>query len=398
MNIKNNNYRVMKFLEPVNKQDKSKGYVRLDIRGIRGTIIVSVENLGDNKSTSEVYLYKDKKNKIKIGTVNNRKGMIKKTISIGNNNINFEEYNVCGVVKDNKIVLYANLFNAINSNDIRKLEETVQMESVEEDVDSLRDEINPQEEVKKQEQLDEATEEIESVIETVKTEVKQEEVVKQQELEIDVAIEHELESEEYEEIEPEIEKVEEVINIDEINTSSNVETMEFNSQDIKDEESDVEAASRKVFYKNKFEENLFTVLKDYNKLDPLSVNIKSISWWKIPYDDRGVKNGFLPFYNQIISSYYPYPMSNRVTTCHGLMRKYGYYIFGIYKENNDVKKFVYGVPGEFKRDEQPYKGVTGFKNWSYKNKEISGDYGFWLAFVDSNTGDVTEPPQIVLGK
>jgi hypothetical protein len=43
MNNKNNNYRVMKFLEPVNKSDKSKGYVRLDIRGIRGTLIVSVE-------------------------------------------------------------------------------------------------------------------------------------------------------------------------------------------------------------------------------------------------------------------------------------------------------------------------------------------------------------------
>ena len=390
MNIKNNNYRVMKFLEPVNKQDKSKGYVRLDIRGIRGTIIVSVENLGDNKSTSEVYLYKDKKNKIKIGTVNNRKGMIKKTISIGNNNINFEEYNVCGVVKDNKIVLYANLFNAINSNDIRKLEETVQMESVDEDVNSIINETNPQEEVEKQEQVDKATEEIESVVkETVKTEV---------EVEQEEVIEPELESEEYEENESEIEKVDEAINIDEINISDNVEKVEIEYQDIKVEEDDVESASRKVLYKNKFEENLFTVLKDYKKLDPLSVNIKSISWWKIPYDDRGVKNGFLPFYNQIISSYYPYPMSNRVTTCHGLMRKYGYYIFGIYKENNDVKKFVYGVPGEFKRDEQPYKGVTGFKNWSYKNKEINGDYGFWLAFVDSNTGDVTDPPQIVLGK
>jgi len=383
MNIKNNNYRVMKFLEPINKQDKSKGYVRLDIRGIRGTIIVSVENLGDNKSTSEVYLYKDKRNKIKIGTVNNRKGMIKKTISIGNNNINLEEYNVCGVVKDSKIVLYANLFNAINSNDIRKLEETVQTESVEEDVN-------------KTEQLDKATEEIKSVIEeTVKTEV---EVEAEPEPEEVVESELELEFEEYEEKESEIEKVEDVIKTDEINTLNNVEKVEIESQDIKVEEADVESASKKVVYKNKFEENLYTVLKDYKKLDPLSVNIKSISWWKIPYDDRGVKNGFLPYYNQIISSYYPYPMSNRVTTCHSLMRKYGYYIFGIYKENNDVKKFVYGVPGEFKRDEQPYKGVTGFKNWSYKNKEIGGDYGFWLAFVDSNTGDVTEPPQIVLGK
>lgn len=386
MNIKNNNYRVMKFLEPVNKQDKSKGYVRLDIRGIRGTIIVSVENLGDNKSTSEVYLYKDKMNKIKIGTVNNRKGMIKKTISIGNNNINLEEFNVCGVVKDNEIVLYANLFNAINSNDIRKLEENIQAESVEED--GLNNELNLPDEVDEAEKLEE------NAKETAKETAKDTETEMESELEAELEEERELDAEKVEKAE----EVKEIIKANEINTSQNVDEVETTSQDVKIEESDVEAASKKNGYKNKFEENLYTVLKEYKKLDPLSVNIKSISWWKIPYDDRGVKNGFLPYYNQIISSYYPYPMSNRVTTCHGLMRKYGYYIFGIYKENNDIKKFVYGVPGEFKRDEQPYKGVTGFKNWSYKNKEINGDYGFWLAFVDSSTGDVTEPPQIVLGK
>ena len=76
--MNNKNYRVMKFFEPINKQNKSRGYVRLDIRGIRGNIIVSVENLGDAKTTSEVYLYKDRENKIKLGDINNKKGMLKK--------------------------------------------------------------------------------------------------------------------------------------------------------------------------------------------------------------------------------------------------------------------------------------------------------------------------------
>ena len=382
MNIKNNNYRIMKFLEPINKSDKSKGYVRLDIRGIRGTIIVSVENLGDSKSTSEVYLYKDKYNKIKIGTVNNKKGMIKKAISIGNNNSNLEDYNTCGVVKNNKIVLYANLFNAANSNDVRKLEENIHAESIEEDVHE--DIIN-------------------EIVEPIEIEAESE---KEIEVEIEVEKFEEVEIEEVEKIE-EVEEIEENVASSEISSSQNADAIELESQEINNFESssaennenaDVEATYKKNAYKNKFEENLYNVLKDYKKIDPLSVNINSISWWKIPFDDRGVKNGFLPYYSQIISSYYPYPMSNRVTTCHGLMRKYGYYIFGIHKENNDIKKFVYGVPGEFKRDEQPYKGVTGFKNWSYKNKEIVGDYGFWLAFADSNTGEVTDPPQIVLGK
>jgi len=384
MNNKNNNYRVMKFLEPVNKSDKSKGYVRLDIRGIRGTIIVSVENLGDSKTTSEVYLYKDKKNKIKIGSVNNKKGMIKKAISIGNNTSNLEDYNICGVVKNDKIVLYANLFNTVNINDIRKLEETIQAESIEE---------NAYEDVKNSNDNDNDLD--------LQVEVDEKEIADVIIGERGVEIEKEAEIEEVK-----IEKAKESSVFNDY-SSQNTDISEPKSEEInamesgmvdKNEEVDVKLTSKKMVYKNKFEENLYNVLREYIKLDPLSVDIKNMSWWKIPYDDRGVKNGFLPYYDQIISSYYPYPMSNRVTTCHGLMRKYGYYIFGIYKENNDIKKFVYGIPGEFKRDEQPYKGVTGFKNWSYKNKEISGDYGFWLAFVDSSTGGVSEPPQIVLGK
>jgi hypothetical protein len=37
--MNNKNYRVMKFLEPVNKKDKYRGYVRLDMRGNRGNMV-----------------------------------------------------------------------------------------------------------------------------------------------------------------------------------------------------------------------------------------------------------------------------------------------------------------------------------------------------------------------
>lgn len=381
MNNKNNNYRVMKFLEPVNKSDKSKGYVRLDIRGIRGTLIVSVENLGDSKTTSEVYLYKDKTNKLKVGTVNNKKGMIKRTISLANNSTNFEDYNICGVVKDNKIVLYANLFNAANLNDVRKLEEDVQVKSIEESLEENKN-ISKVDEVSDNDETSDIYEEYEEMEEIDRADNEEENLV-----------EEKVEDEKNQVIsDADVSEKEEIIK-EEPKTLNETDSETKNS--ITEEEA-VESASKKVAYKNKFEENLYTILKEYKRITPLSVDIKSMSWWKIPYDDRGVKNGFLPYYDQIISSYYPYPMSNRVTTCHSLMRKYGYYLFGIYKDNSkNIKKFVYGVPGEFKREEQPYKGITGFKNWSYKNKEINGDYGFWLAFVDSSTGEVTEPPQIV---
>ena len=141
---------------------------------------------------------------------------------------------------------------------------------------------------------------------------------------------------------------------------------------------------------------LYKTLKDYKEIEPLSVKLRNFSWWYIPYDEMGIKNGILPYYNQIISSYYPYPMSNRVTTCANLMKKYGHYIFGIYKENDEIVKFIYGIPGEFTKEEQPYKGVTGFKNWSYADKEAKEEYGYWLAFVNPKTGETTDPPKVSL--
>ncbi len=158
--------------------------------------------------------------------------------------------------------------------------------------------------------------------------------------------------------------------------------------------SESRAQSRR--FRSKFDESLYRMLKEYKELEPLSVKIRDLNWWYIPYDETGVRNGFLPYYSQIISSYYPYPMSNRVTTCSFLMKKYGHYIFGIYKEKGEIARFVYGVPGEFKKEEQPYKGVTGFKNWSYSNKESDERHGYWLVFVNPKTGEATEPPQISL--
>lgn len=376
MNNKNS-YRVMKFLEPINKKDKSKGYVRLDIRGIKGTIMVSVENLGDSKSYSEVYLYKDKKEKIKLGDINNKKGMIKKIITFGSNDA-IEDYNICGVVKENKIVLYANLYNAVNSNDIKKLEidEEIEVELVDLSVNT-----------EKSEQLEQ--------IEQIDEKEKYENIYKSN-------YENNFESKDnyvnniykdrtYEDNY----NNEENINDEVKNTAYDKVGYEKNKNDrIFGEEKQVEAEHSKPKYRNKFEENLFEVLKNYEKIKPLSVEINNLTWWKVPFDDRGIKNGFLPYYNQIISSYYPFPMTNRVTTCNGLMKKYGHYIFGVFEEKGKVSKFVYGVPGEFKREEQPYKGLSGFKNWSYKNKRLDGNYGYWLAFLDSTTGEVTEPPHI----
>ncbi len=360
--MNNKNYRVMKFFEPVDKKDKYRGYVRLDMRGNRGNMIVAAENIGDAKSTSEVYLYKDKHDKIKLGDINNKKGIIKKVLTFGNNN-SIEDYSVCAVVNKGKIVLYSNLFSTSSPDIVRKLEEDEEMD------------------VKKYEE--EAKTAIEPKTATgPKTGLKTEE-------KIETKIEPKTETKLEPKIMPRAE-TKETINVIKDTLQDN-EIKETINDAITEPIKTVTVKEKK--YRNKFDENLYNTLRDYKEVEPLSVKLKNFTWWYVPYDEMGLKTGILPYYNQIISSYYPYPMSARVTTCAGLMKKYGHYIFGIYKENDEIAKFIYGVPGEFTKEEQPYKGVTGFKNWSYGAQDNKDD-GYWLAFVDPKTGETTEPPQI----
>ncbi len=394
--MNNKNYRIMKFFEPINKQDKSRGYVRLDIRGIKGNILVSVENLGDVKSTSEVYLYKDRTNKIKLGDINNKKGMLKKLLTFGNNNA-IEDYNVCAVVRDKKIVLYSSLFNTSSLDQIRKLE--VEENKLVEEIRMVEGELA--EEIRMAE--DDLAEEIHMAEEAEYEEAEEiAEVYEEAENAEDIEISEEIESSEEiasEDVADELEQAdaeteESDSGIKRTSVDSAVDINERSVESFGDNNTENRAQSRR--FRNKFDESLYKVLKDYKELEPLSVKIQDLNWWYIPYDETGVRNGFLPYYNQVISSYYPYPMSNRVTTCSFLMKKYGHYIFGIYKEKGEIARFVYGVPGVFKKEEQPYKGVTGFKNWSYSNKENDERHGYWLVFVNPRTGEATEPPQISL--
>lgn len=388
MNTKN--YRVIKFFEPVDKAGKGRGYLRLDIRGTKGNIIVSAESLGDAKSYSEVFLYKDKLNKLKLGDINNKKGLIKKSLTFADNNA-IEDYNTCCILKDKKIVLYTNLFNANSLEQIKKLEyseEKIDNNKIDDDkmADNIIAEIS-----------EEKKEDISNVPNDENEEINESENAESSEDEAEIKEKHAAHNAEPENyVEAAEDKSENNAVKEAVNDMKNEDRVKKESVDsaVNLKEPDVEAQSRK--YRNRFEESLYNALREYKRVEPLSVNIKDIYWWYIPHDESGIKNGFLPYYNQIISSYYPYPISNRVTTCSKLMKKYGHYIFGIYEENGSIERFIYGMPGEFSKEEQPYKGVTGFKNWSYKKDKDEKGYGYWLAFINPKTGESTEPPEIVL--
>lgn len=347
----NKNYRIMKFFEQAEKTCNGKGYVKIDMRGNRGLITVNVENLGEFKDYSDVYLFKNKEEKIKIGQIGNKKGKLQKNILLNGKDEPIENYNICGIVNQDKILLYTPVFVPAQVNQLSILLEKEDNENSIQCEDELEDELdNP-------------------IGENTKAD-NEEDTVPTENI-----------SEKKDDIIDEIDKTE-------TDTENNV--------DVADEQVSMQNAAPKTSktYRNEYERKLYTLLNEFEVIKPLAHDIKSINWWKVIYDENSIYKGFLPYFNQIITTYYPYPLSNRVTTCQALMQKHGYYLFGIYEQNKTISKFVYGIPGKFTRDEQPYRGVTGFKNWSYKNNDIPGDYGYWIAFIDANNGSVCDPPNV----
>ncbi len=350
------NYRIMKFFEAVDKSCKGKGCVKIDLRGNRGFITVNLENLSDGKTVSEVYLFKNRKDKIKIGSINSKRGRLQRSITLNRNDEPIENYNICGIVINDKIHMYVPVFSPIKSSQLDNLLETIT--SVE---------FQQIEEVEEQEEISES--------------------IAQQNDNITIDENDELKEELKEELAFEEEQAEALQQNNYYDKMSYEEYQRYmNSENTKEQ-------GAKQFT-SEYERNLYNLLDRFEPIKPLAHDIRSINWWKVLYDESSLYKGFLPYFNQIITTYYPYPLSNHITSCQTLLKAYGYYLFGIFKKDGIISKFVYGLPGKFTRDQQPYKGVTGFKNWSYKSDNIPGDYGYWLAFIDADTGAICDAPEI----
>lgn len=370
----NRNYRIMKFFEAVDKSCKGKGYVKIDLRGNRGFITVNLENLGDGKTVSEVFLFKNKKEKIKIGPINSKRGRLQRSIMLNSKDEPIENYNICGIVVNDKIHMYAPVFSPLKATQIDSfLEDVTNVEFQNVDEIEEQDEIaeaivqqNP-DSIQTAEITDEALNNMfhtdnmqnEDLVEELSNESIQESQINQYEGQYDNQYEK--------------------ISYEEYQKYMNGENVE-------------KQGAKK--YATEYERNLYKLLDRFEPIKPLAHDIRSISWWKVLYDESSLYKGFLPYFNQIITTYYPYPMSNHITSCQTLLKAHGYYLFGIYEKDGKISKFVYGLPGKFTRDQQPYKGVTGFKNWSYKSDNIPGDYGYWLAFIDAEAGSISDAPDV----
>lgn len=133
------------------------------------------------------------------------------------------------------------------------------------------------------------------------------------------------------------------------------------------------------------------ILKFFDKVEPFKENLRDCEWWKIEQSKEDIHRGFLPFYNYMANVYYPYPLTSKTTTCQNVIEKYGHYIFGTVKKQEEIKYYVYGVPGKFTIAEHPYNGATGFNTW-LQDKNLSEEgLGYWLIYIDALSGKIVNP-------
>lgn len=132
------------------------------------------------------------------------------------------------------------------------------------------------------------------------------------------------------------------------------------------------------------------ILKFFEKVDPFRENLKDCSWWRIDQENEQIHRGFLPFYDYLINTYYPYPLTTKITTCQSLIEKHKHYIFGIVMKQDEIKYYVYGVPGGYTIEDHPYNGTTGFNTW-LKNKDSYEGLGYWLVYIDALSGKIVNP-------
>ena len=429
----------MKFFEAVDKSCNGKGYVKIDMRGNRGFITVNVENLSDGKTASEVYLFKNRDEKIKIGPINSKRGRLQRSIVLNGKDEPIENYNICGVVVNDKVLMYTPVFMDMKATQLDRLLDEEHEEIMEEFTDQIPDQvpIEVPDQIPNQvpgripngipDQIpnqvpgripNEIPDQIPNQIPDQVPNGIPDQIPNQVPGRIPNVIPDQVPNQVPGRIPNGIsnrvpnrapnrapnripnEVPDRIPDRTPGQIPENPEDKRIPFESIPEEEfqnnlefEDVEQQGERNFT-TEYERNLFKLLKEFEPVKPLAHDIKSMKWWKIVYDENSLYKGFLPYFNQIITTYYPYPMSNHITSCQTLLKKHGYYLFGIYEKNGKISKYVYGVPGKFTRDQQPYRGVTGFKNWSYKHNDIPGDYGYWLAFIDADTGSVSDAPDI----
>ncbi|KAB3537803.1 hypothetical protein F8154_02150 [Alkaliphilus pronyensis] len=138
-----------------------------------------------------------------------------------------------------------------------------------------------------------------------------------------------------------------------------------------------------------------STLKMFPKVNPFEENLPGYQWWQIYYNYQTIYRSYMPFIAYIeginhTPYFYPYQQPSEY---HRQIYLYQHYIFGIaYDSDQNAKYYVYGIPGKRGREDQPYKGSTGFIYWHpCKTDTTKNPSGYWLLHIDVKTGKVITP-------
>lgn len=361
---------------------KPKGHALLEIRENKGKMSINIDR-SEKENFYKVYLVgvndQDfiEKEIGRIFTDDRGKGNLEILFNpknVGDDEYSIDKYSAIVLRKDKNVLLtgYIDEKNKFLSKYISQIDENSYSREVYQE-----EKVGPAEELPEPQVLEEVEEEIiKEIIEEVEEKV--EEVGEIQEIE-EVAKEELLRDEK---------AVEEIVENTEIEneevpeeTFQNVETKFEYGEDL-----DIEYI-KQLSYKNQMSNYILNILRFFPYVKPFNANLEGYDWWRIEYDGADIHRGFLPYYNYLSNMYNVYPFMPNATTCQELIAKYNHYLFGLYRENNDIKYYMYGIPGTFTSLEHPYRGVTGFNTWF----ESADGIGYWVLYINSMTGKVIFP-------
>ncbi len=376
-----------------------KGHGKLEVKGLRATISLNIENVEANNYYDVMLIGANNNYNLgKIYVEDGNKGYEEFLLPIRNleeQGFTLERINGVLIMRDEDVLL-GGYFNKADNSIERYIESLEELNTVE-----VLDSIPVIEEDELEELVEEEyVEVVESVI------VEEKEIVEEVEEEaiIQDSIEDDDEPLVWEELfEPLVEDLGEVIveptieqvfisALEDLFNAAGSDTINENVEDVIEpviEEMDYDQFlnNNKVIQRNQTTGYILKILRYFPYIEPFKVNLKGYNWWKINTDDPNEEKGFLPYFSYVTGGNHKYPIIENAITANELMRKHKHYLFGLYNQKDEVKFYVYGIPGKFISEDHPQKGLTGFNTW-YEDKT---NEGYWLLYIDPLTGRVIYP-------
>lgn len=374
-------------LEKLNSNTKIKGHSKIEVRDGRGKVEVNIDSITDvNKVYDIIFLTNQgfKDDVAYFGTISDvggGKAFYKKDFNPKNvlhSDKAIDDYNIIAIKSSDSEILYGYIHKKEDKDIVSLLTEKqekrteVKKEEIEEveEVKEVKEETH-EEEISEEEISKEETEDLEEVVEE-SFEIKEEDKIKKEETYFPNADS----------------------NLDDYILSKSEKDLEeyYRYKEYKTKENIDNYKKEYKTNETKYKTNSLDILNYFNQVDPFKINLKEYNFWEITEDSVNIRRGFLPFYNYVVNMKYPYTLMHQMNSPSKQIRKYRHYLFGIVSEDeSNIKHFVYGVPGVFTRNEQPFRGMSGFTTWLESKDSGDERLGYWLIHIDAVTGRIITP-------